>query len=71
MQREVARERKCGFFDTRAFMGGVGSMDTWVTAKLAKADHLHMSKLGYLHLGRVLADALMRDFDSAPGSATF
>ncbi len=69
VQREVAQERKCGFFDTRAFMGGVGAMDTWVTAKLAKADHLHMSKLGYLHLGRVLADALMRDFDSVTTAA--
>lgn len=63
-QREVAKQRGCGFFDTRAFMGGAGSMDAWVTAELAKADHLHMTKLGYLHLGRVLADALLRDFDS-------
>lgn len=62
-QREIAKQRGCGFFDTRAFMGGAGSMDAWVVAELAKADHLHMTKLGYLHLGRVLADALMRDFD--------
>lgn len=62
-QREIAKQRGCGFFDTRAFMGGPGSMEAWVTAELAKADRLHMTKRGYLHLGRVLADALMRDLD--------
>lgn len=68
-QKAVAKEYGCGWFDTRAFMGGPGAMDIWVTAQLAKADHLHMSKLGYLHFGRVLADALMRDFDLATPAA--
>ena len=68
-QKAVATERGCGYFDTRAFMGGQGTMDAWVVAQLAKADHLHFSKLGYLHLGRVLADALMRDFDLAAPAA--
>jgi len=64
-QRALAFERGCAFFDTREWMGGEGSMDAWVTAELAKADHLHFTKLGYLYLGRVLADALLRDFDGA------
>jgi lysophospholipase L1-like esterase len=68
-QKAVAQERGCGWFDTRAFMGGPGTMDAWVVAQLAKADHLHFSKLGYLHFGRVLADALMRDFDLGAQSA--
>lgn len=63
-QRELAAAHGCGFFDTRAFMGGAGSMDAWVVAQLAKADHLHFSKLGYLHLGRMLADALMAGYDA-------
>ncbi|MBC8073720.1 MAG: hypothetical protein IAG13_35695, partial [Deltaproteobacteria bacterium] len=62
-QRELAAEHGCGFFDTQAMMGGVGTMDAWVTGELAKGDHLHFTKLGYTHLGRVLADALMRDYD--------
>jgi lysophospholipase L1-like esterase len=65
VQRALAQERGCGYFDTRAWMGGEGSMDRWVEAELAKGDHLHFTKLGYLHMGRVLADALMRDFDGA------
>ncbi|MBP7286390.1 MAG: hypothetical protein KBB21_07255 [Nannocystaceae bacterium] len=64
IQRELAGTQGCGFFDTRAWMGGEGSMDRWVVAELAKADHLHFTKLGYLHLGRVLADALMYDLDA-------
>jgi lysophospholipase L1-like esterase len=62
-QRELAAAHGCGFFDTRAMMGGDGSMQAWVDAALAKGDHLHFTKLGYTHLGRVLADALMRDYD--------
>jgi GDSL-like Lipase/Acylhydrolase family len=64
VQRELADARGCGFFDTRAMMGGGGTMDAWVLAELAKGDHLHFTKLGYTHLGRVLADALMRDYDA-------
>jgi lysophospholipase L1-like esterase len=64
-QRAVAAERGCGFFDLRRMMGGEGSMLTWVVAEppLGKGDHLHFTPLGYLHLGRVLSDALMVDFD--------
>jgi lysophospholipase L1-like esterase len=64
-QRALAVEYGCGFFDMQKWMGGQGSMDAWVTAELAKADHLHFSKLGYLYLGRTLADALMYGYDSS------
>ena len=67
VQREVAREHHCGFYDTRALMGGPGTMDSWVLAELARPDHLHLTKRGYLQLGRMFTDALMRDFDLVPG----
>jgi lysophospholipase L1-like esterase len=65
-QREIAADKGCGFFDTRAMMGGPDRMTTWVAAEpaLAKADHLHFTTLGYTHMGRVLADALMAGYDS-------
>ena len=71
-QREVAAARGCGFFDTAALTGGLGSMPDWVAAdpKLAKDDHLHLTPLGYLHFGRVLSDALMADYDGPPRLAT-
>jgi len=66
VQRSVAFARGCGFFDTRAFAGGDGSMNAWVTADppLAKVDHLHLTTLGYLYMGRTFADALMAGYDS-------
>ena len=65
-QREVAAEHGCGFWDTRALMGGKGKMIDWVAADppLAKGDHLHLTPLGYLYLGRTLTDALMADYDA-------
>ena len=64
-QREVAAELGCGFWDTIAFMGGVGAMDVWANAEpqLGKADHIHMTKRGYLRIGMGLTDAIMDGYD--------
>lgn len=66
IQREMAYEKGCGFWDTRAFMGGVGSMDTWSNARpqMASKDHIHFTRRGYVRIGMALADALMIGFDS-------
>lgn len=68
VQRDVAAQRGCGFFDTTRLTGGLGTMPDWVAAEpqLAKDDHLHLTPLGYLYFGRVLSDALMADFDGPP-----
>ena len=66
VQREVAAHKGCGYFETRTMMGGPDQMTAWVAADppLAKADHLHFTTLGYVHMGRVLADALMAGYDA-------
>lgn len=66
IQRELAYEKGCGFWDTRAFMGGVGSMETWANARpqMASGDHIHFTRRGYVRIGMALADALMIGFDS-------
>ena len=61
--RRVAKSEGCAHFDTPAMMGGAGSMRTWVKAGLANKDHVHFTKTGYAHLGRVLADALMAVYE--------
>jgi hypothetical protein len=68
-QREIATVKGCGFWDTRRFMGGPGSMDAWSSTDpaLAKGDHLHYTTLGYLHLGRTFTDALMARYDTWEG----
>lgn len=69
IQRDVALAAGCGFFDLRELMGGEGAMEAWVAADppLGKADHLHLTPLGYLHVGKVLSDALMAEYDATDG----
>lgn len=68
IQKRLAAEHGCGYFDIRAMMGGEGAMDRWVTEEptLGRKDHLHLTPLGYGYLGRVLADALMAEYDAEP-----
>lgn len=64
-QREVALEMGCGFWDLRAFMGGELSMNDWVAATppMAKGDHIHFTRRGYVRVGMGLVDAMMAGFD--------
>lgn len=71
IQREVAAAHGCAFFDLKAMMGGADSMNAWVEADepLAKPDHLHLTPLGYMQVGRTLTDAIMADYDDPPPGA--
>jgi lysophospholipase L1-like esterase len=61
VQRRVAAEVGCGFFDTLAFMGGPGSMVRWVTSSppLALSDHVHLTDDGHRRWAEVLERALV------------
>jgi lysophospholipase L1-like esterase len=69
VQRRVAAELGCGFWDMRAFMGGPLSIVQWASASppMAKPDLVHLTRRGYVRMGMALADALMLDFDGEPG----
>ena len=70
VQRRVAADHGCGFWDTKAFMGGHLSMPMWASAvpPMAKSDHIHFTKRGYVRIGMAVVDAMMVDFDGAePG----
>jgi lysophospholipase L1-like esterase len=64
-QRRAAPDYGCGFWDTYAFMGGAGSMQQWVRARpaLGAGDRIHLTVRGYVRMGMVLGDALMRAYD--------
>ena len=66
VQRKIAAEEGCGFWDGVAFMGGEFSMETWVNADppLARGDYLHFNARGAARKGMALADALMYGFDA-------
>lgn len=65
-QRRLAPQFGCGFWDAFAFMGGEGSMAEWVQAnpRLGAPDHIHLSTRGYVRMGMVLGDALLRAYDA-------
>jgi lysophospholipase L1-like esterase len=66
VQRKVAPDFGCGFWDAFAFMGGEGSMHEWTEAKpaLGSPDHIHLTARGYVKMGMALGDALMRAYDA-------
>jgi lysophospholipase L1-like esterase len=62
-QREACRENGAAFWDTRARMGGKGSMRQWVTAGLAQRDYVHFLGQGYRLLGNTLFKDMMSNYD--------
>ena len=62
MQRRVARETGCGFFDTFHAMGGDGTMARWYTAqpRLVSADFIHPYPAG----GKIIATVFAREIIS-------
>ncbi len=63
-ERTAAKANACGFWDTRARMGGPGSMREWVASGLAQADHVHFTAAGYRRLAGALYDDLMRQYSA-------
>ncbi len=64
VQRRVAREQKCAFYDTFAAMGGEGSIWRWYRSRprLATDDFRHATPKGYKVLGNMFYKALMKGF---------
>jgi len=58
-QRKVAIDQGCAFLDTRALMGGAGSMGRWVKQGLGWSDYSHLTAKGQRRLGRSIYGALM------------
>jgi len=61
VQRRIAFDRGCAFFDPAAMMGGEGGMVQWVRAvpPLASGDHVHLTPAGYEIMGQMLVRELM------------
>ena len=61
-ERAACKANGCAYWDTRARMGGAGSMREWVTSGLAQADHVHFTSAGYHRLASALFEDLMRQY---------
>ena len=71
-QRAVAAELGCAYWDTLAFMGGFGSIETWASSDppMAKSDHIHLTTRGYLRLGMAVTDAIMERYEATDATPT-
>jgi lysophospholipase L1-like esterase len=61
VQRRVAADEGCGFFDLALFMGGPLSMAEWVAhdPPLGREDYVHFTEDGHARLAEVLGEALI------------
>ena len=64
LQREIAAETGCAFFDTFEAMGGAGTMRRWYEAqpRLVSADFMHPLPAGAAKVGGLLYGAMMRGY---------
>lgn len=63
LQRKVAVEFRCAFWDWRSRMGGAGSIRKWAYAGMAQWDYIHFTTPGYQLVGRTMFDDMMRLYD--------
>ena len=68
-QRKLAKQTGCAFWDSRAAMGGEGSMGRWVAGGLGWADYAHFSPKGEGFMGVATYRALLHAFKVAPPGA--
>ncbi len=69
IQKQVAAEMGCAFFDTYDAMGGAGTMGKWYNSqpRLVSADFMHPLPAGAAKVGTLLASALTKAFDAYEG----
>jgi len=63
IQRQVALENGCAFWNWRSRMGGPGSVKQWVQAGLSQGDYVHFTGAGYRLVGDMLVDELMEQYN--------
>src|SRR5439155_13761563 len=64
-QRRAAKEAGAAFWCSYDAMGGSGSMNNWATQGLAQGDHVHLSSPGYLKLGDMFYEDLLRAYNES------
>ena len=63
IQRQIALENGCAFWDWRSRMGGAGSVRQWVQAGLSQGDYVHFTGAGYRLVGDMLIEELMDQYN--------
>lgn len=68
LQRRVARDAGCAFWDMHASMGGTGSLEDWVQANLMLGDLIHPKSRGSDLLGEMFVESIMDAYDARDGT---
>jgi lysophospholipase L1-like esterase len=68
LQRRVAQESRCAFFDTLTAIGGPGTIELWSREEPPRAqrDHVHYTWTGYQAWGQALADEIFAAYARSP-----
>ena len=69
-QRKLAKQTGCAFWDSRALMGGEGSMGRWVAGGLGWSDYAHFSPKGEAVMGVATYRALLHAMKHAAPNLT-
>jgi len=59
---ELAKKNRTGVWDLFSIMGGLHSMKEWESAGLGKKDKVHFTNQGYLLIGDLFFNALIKDY---------
>lgn len=68
MERKVAGDKGCAFFDMYAAMGGKGSLSKFFDHGMLQEDLVHPKGRGFELLGELFADALLKAYVETPAS---
>ncbi|HEV7476020.1 MAG TPA: GDSL-type esterase/lipase family protein [Pyrinomonadaceae bacterium] len=64
-QRRAASRAGAAFWCSYDAMGGLGAMNSWVAQGLGQGDHVHLTGQGYLKMGDMFYEDLMKAYAAA------
>jgi lysophospholipase L1-like esterase len=70
-QRRAAKQAGAAFWCSYDAMGGAGSMNNWVSQGLGQGDHVHLTGQGYLKMGDMFYEDIMKAYASKARSQPF
>lgn len=60
----LANKHNSGMWDMFNVMGGLGSCNKWIKNGCAKRDKIHLTKKGYILMGDLMFEALIKEYDN-------